>query len=225
MGADSRAPWVFGPNLTAVFAVELPDLATSSPLWLALLTVGVNAIVGALRGYTDTTRHWDIVGVTSFALLMGLGGGFIRDALIGNVPAESLRRPWYLVTVLAAVVIVLLIGRWISHVQPLIDFLNALALGLFAITGVARALDVGLPTVSAVLIGTLTAVGGGVLVSILQGQIPEILLAGAPNALLAVWGSITYAAVEPSSTVAASFAGIASGIVAQYLAKHLGVTT
>ena len=130
-----------------MLAVELPDLATSSPLWLALLTVGVNAIVGALRAYTDTTRHWDIVGVTSFALLMGLGGGFLRDSIIGNVPAESLRCTWSLMTVVGAVVIVLLIGRWASRAQPLLDFLNALALGLFAITGVARALDVGAATI------------------------------------------------------------------------------
>jgi len=79
---------------------SLPNLATDAPLWLTLLTVGVNAVVGALRGYPDPARHWDIVGGSMFALLMGLGGGFIRDVLIGNLPAESLRSPWFVVTVL-----------------------------------------------------------------------------------------------------------------------------
>jgi len=43
----------------------LPDLATETPLWLALLTVGVNAVVGALRATVDDERHWDIVGVVA----------------------------------------------------------------------------------------------------------------------------------------------------------------
>lgn len=62
----------------------LPDLATSTPLWLAMTTVGVNAIVGALRASIDDERHWDIVGLSTFGVLMGLGGGFIRDLLVGN---------------------------------------------------------------------------------------------------------------------------------------------
>jgi hypothetical protein len=62
----------------------LPDLATSTPLWLAVTTVGVNAIVGALRASIDDERHWDIVGLSTFGVLMGLGGGFIRDLLVGN---------------------------------------------------------------------------------------------------------------------------------------------
>ena len=206
-------------------AIEVPDLATSTPLWLALLTVLVNAIVGALRGYTDTTRRWDIVGVTAFAILMGLGGGFIRDVLIGNLPAESLRSPWYLVTVFVGIVIVLVVGERIARLGPALVFLNALAVGLFAVTGVAYATEFGLSFVPAVLIGTLSAVGGGVLVSILQGQVPSILLAGAPNALLAVWGSVTYAVVAIWSPAAASIAGIAAVIVAQYFVNHFDLQT
>ncbi len=206
-------------------SIDLPDLAMGAPLALALVTVLVNAVVGALRGYTDTEREWDIVGISAFALLMGLGGGFIRDVLIGNLPAESLRSPWYLVTVMVGIALVLLVGRRISHVQPVLVFLNAVAMGLFAVTGVAYATDAGLTFVPAVLIGTLSAVGGGVLVSILQGQIPGILLASAPNALLAVWGSATYAVVAIWSPAAASIAGIAAVVIAQYVVNHFGLTT
>ena len=38
----------------------LPDLASETPLWLALTTVGVNAVVGALRAQLDDDRHWEI---------------------------------------------------------------------------------------------------------------------------------------------------------------------
>lgn len=208
-----------------VFAVDVPDLAASTPLWLGLATVFVNAVLGALRAYTDDTRSWDIVGVTVFALLMGLGGGFIRDLLLGNLPAESLRDPWYVAAVVAAVAVVAATHRWIHHIAALTRLGEAVGLGLFAVVGVAYAREAGLPLVNTVLIGTFSAVGGGMLVSILQSQVPRILLASTPHALLAVLGSATYAAAAEWRSDAASFAGIAVVVIAQYLVDHFGVET
>jgi uncharacterized membrane protein YeiH len=203
----------------------LPNLATNAPLWLALLTVGVNALVGALRGHSDDSRHWDIVGVAVFALLMGLGGGFIRDMLLGNLPATSLRDPWSLATVLVAVGIVLVIGHHLAKAATVMSFLDGLALGLFAVTGTEYGLAFDLPYVSAILLGATSAVGGGMLVSVLQGQTPEILLAGAPTALLAVAGSVTYAVLSLWSPSVASVVGIAVVVAGQYASRRLGIRT
>lgn len=204
---------------------ELPNLATSAPLWLSLLTIFVNAIVGAARARVDTTQPWDIVGLTVFALLMGLGGGFIRDVLIGNLPAESLRTPWALFTVLAGMLVVLSVGRYLDRVGPVMGFLNAVAMGLFAVTGAAYALDFGLPAVSAVLVGTISAVGGGVLVSALQVQVSSILLASTPNALIAVTGAITFVAIAHWSATIAAIAGMIAVVVAQYVVDLTGFRT
>jgi uncharacterized membrane protein YeiH len=203
----------------------LPDLATSAPLWLALLTVGVNAVVGALRASIDDTRHWDIVGLSTFALLMGLGGGFIRDMLLGNLPAESLRTPWFLTTVLGCIVLVLLVGQRLARVAPLVAVLNALALGLFAVSGTSAALRADLPVISAVFVGTVSAVGGGVLVSVMKDEVPGILLASAPNALVAVLSSVVYAATAVWSARAAAVAGIVAALVAFWVADALGLRT
>jgi uncharacterized membrane protein YeiH len=203
----------------------LPDLATSAPLWLALLTVGVNAVVGALRASIDDSRHWDIVGLSTFAVLMGLGGGFIRDMLIGNLPAESLRTPWFLTTVLGCIVLVLVVGQRLAKVAPLVTLLNALALGLFAVSGTSAALRADLPVISAVFVGTVSAVGGGVLVSVMKDEVPGILLTSAPNALVAVLSSGVYAGVAVWSARAAAVAGIAAAIVAFYTADVLGLRT
>jgi uncharacterized membrane protein YeiH len=203
----------------------LPDLATSAPLWLALLTVGVNAVVGALRASIDDSRHWDIVGLSTFALLMGLGGGFIRDMLIGNLPAESLRTPWFLTTVLGCIVLVLVVGQRLAKVAPLVTLLNALALGLFAVSGTSAALRADLPVISAVFVGTVSAVGGGVLVSVMKDEVPGILLTSAPNALVAVLSSGVYAGVAVWSARAAAVAGIATAIIAFYTADALGLRT
>jgi uncharacterized membrane protein YeiH len=203
----------------------IPDLATQTPLWLALLTVGVNAVVGALRATIDDDRHWDIVGVTTFGVLTGLGGGFIRDLLVGNLPVESLRTPWFLTTALASIVLVLFVGERVVRVQVVVTLLNALALGLFAITGVAYALRAGLPVMSALFIGVASAVGGGVLVSVLKGEIPSILVTSAPNALVALLTSGVYAAVAVVNSRLAGVVAIVAGIVAHYGAQWLGLQT
>ena len=203
----------------------VPDLAVDAPLWLALLTVGVNAAVGSLRAAKEEARQWDIVGLTTFGLLMGLGGGFIRDFLIGNLPVESLRTPWYLVTVLAVILFVLVLGNVISRAQLLVALLNALALGLFAITGTAYALRDGLPVISAVFVGVVSAVGGGVLVSVMKDEVPGILLTSAPNALVALLVSIVYAAVHVWDSRLAGVAAIVVAIATYGLTRVLGIRT
>lgn len=203
----------------------LPDLATSTPLWLALTTVFVNAVVGSLRASTDDDQHWDIVGLSTFGVLMGLGGGFIRDVLVGNLPVESLRTPWYLTTVVAAILVVLVVGHRLSRIGVLVAVLNALALGLFAICGVAYALRAGLPVISAIFVGVVSAVGGGVLVSVMKDEVPGILLTSAPNALVALLVSGVYAATDVWDSRIASVGGIATAIVAHFLAITLGLRT
>lgn len=203
----------------------LPDLAVDAPLWLALLTVGVNAAVGSLRASKEEARQWDIVGLTTFGLLMGLGGGFIRDFLIGNLPVESLRTPWYLVTVLGVIFFVLVLGNVITRARLLVALLNALALGLFAITGTAYALREGLPVISAVFVGVVSAVGGGVLVSVMKDEVPGILLTSAPNALVALLVSVVYAAVDVWDSRFAGLAAILVAISTYGIARVLGLRT
>lgn len=203
----------------------LPDLATNTPLWLTLLTVGVNALVGSLRAFGDEKHIWDIVGVSVFAVLMGLGGGFVRDILIGNTPVESLRTPWPLLTVLVMIVTSLLFGRFVSRLTALVSFLNALALGLFALTGSAYALREGLPILAAIFIGAVSSVGGGVLVSVVKDEVPGILVSSAPNALIAVLVSIVYVSVDVLDSAFASLASIVTAVVVSVVVDALGVRT
>jgi uncharacterized membrane protein YeiH len=156
---------------------------------------------------------------------MGLGGGFIRDGLVGNLPAESLRRPWALVTVLGSIVVVLLVGQWIARVAFVVSILNALALGLFAITGTAYALRADLSIVSAIFVGTVSAVGGGVLVSLMKDEVPIILVVSAPNALVATLASGVYAAVQVGNSRAAAVVGIVAAVLAHLATDRLGLRT
>lgn len=203
----------------------LPDLATKTPLWLALVTVGVNALVGALQASIDDDHHWDIVGMATFGLLMGLGGGFIRDLLVGNLPVESLRTPWYLTTVLGAILLALVVGERLARVTLLVEVLNALALGLFAVAGAAYALRADLPVIAAVFVGVVSAVGGGVLLSVLKNEVPRILVASAPHALVALMAAAVYVATAVGDTRAAAVAGIAASVAAHFTTRALGLRT
>ncbi|MFM8522207.1 MAG: TRIC cation channel family protein, partial [Acidimicrobiaceae bacterium] len=111
------------------------------------------------------------------------------------------------------------------RINFLVRLLNALALGLFAISGVAYALRADLPVISAIFVGVVSAVGGGVLVSVMKDEVPAILLTSAPNALVALLVSGVYAATDVWDSRAASVAGIATAIVAHYLAHRLGLQT
>ena len=173
----------------------------------------------------DDDRHWDIVGLSTFGVLMGLGGGFIRDLLIGNLPVESLRTPWYLTTVIGAIVVVLVFGQRLARVRILVAGLNALALGLFAIVGVAYALRADLPVISAMFVGVVSAVGGGVLVSVMKDEVPGILLTSAPNALVALLVTGVYALVDVWDPQIAGLAGIITAVGAHFAARQLGLRT
>lgn len=171
----------------------MDDLALATPLWLAALAIGVNALVGALVGYLDPKRHWDVVGVTAFATVMGLGGGVLRDLLIG-IPPQSLRTVWPAAVVILGVLVARGLTPWLRRHPRLLGPLDAVALAMFAMTGAASAAAHGLPWVSAVLVGVVSAVGGGVLVSVLRAEVPTILQPSRPHALLAALVALAYLA-------------------------------
>lgn len=202
----------------------MTDLALSTPLWLAVLTIVVNALVGALHGYLDRDRHWDVVGVVTFALVMGLGGGFLRDLLLG-LPAQSLRTPWPVLTTLVAVVVARLVAPVAQRIPRLLGTLDVVALSLFAITGTATAAAHGVPALPAVLVGVVSAVGGGVLVSVLRGEVPSILVPSRPQALLAAVVGACYLVLAQWGSGTAYVASAVIGVALHLLAERREVET
>jgi uncharacterized membrane protein YeiH len=86
--------------------IDVPNIAANTPLWLALVTTFVAAVSGAILGRQPGKVSYDIVGVTVFAFVLGLGGGITRDVLLGNLPPLALRSPWYVVCVVPLVAVV-----------------------------------------------------------------------------------------------------------------------
>ena len=160
------------------------------PLWIDLTAV----VVGALAGAGVAAREeFDIFGALLLALAMGLGGGIVRDLLLGLRPVAVTSR-YYLPTVAIAALAGLLFTSLLRRLGRLFVVLTVLSDALFTVVGVDKALLNGLPYVSAVFVGVSAAVAGGVLVDLIAGHAVEVVRRGPWNATAALVGATAYVA-------------------------------
>lgn len=141
-----------------------------------LIGVVAFALSGALAA---VRRGMDVVGILLLAVATALGGGVIRDVIIGNTPPNAFTDMRYLAAAVAAGAVICVwsppsnrLTRW-----PL-EFTDAVGLGLFAVTGTVIAHDWGLSAPGAALLGMTTCIGGGVIRDVLSGEVPSVLRPG-----------------------------------------------
>ena len=135
----------------------------------------VFALSGAFKG---VRRGLDYLGITVLAVLTGVGGGIVRDVLLGATPPAVFRDERYLAICLGGAVAVLLFGRTISKTWNRVMLADAIGLGLFAAMGAAKGASFGLGPLGTIFCGALTAVGGGVIRDVLVGDRPAVLYKG-----------------------------------------------
>ncbi len=111
------------------------------------------------------------------AAITGLGGGTLRDLLIGAVPPASLQEWPYLAVSLLAGLVAFRFHPALSRMEKAVNVFDAAGLGLFCVTGALKALEFGVEPVGAALMGLLTAIGGGIARDVLAGRVPIVLRA------------------------------------------------
>jgi len=139
---------------------------------LDMVGIFVFAISG---GLVAVRKGLDIFGVLVLAWTTGLGGGFLRDVLIGAVPPTALADWRYLMVPVAAGLVTFYFHPALGRMERLVNVFDAAGLGLFCVTGALKALDFGLGPVPAALMGMLTGIGGGVARDLLAGRVPVVL--------------------------------------------------
>lgn len=132
------------------------------PLWLDLTAVAIGAIQGAMFAARMKDRRIDLLGVALIGVVVGLGGGLLRDLLINQLPA-AMASNWYLPVATASALVGMALVRVFDKLNPLIIGLDAVTIGLFGAIGVTKALAYGVPEVPAAFVGVLSAVGGSIL--------------------------------------------------------------
>lgn len=196
------------------------------PLWADLLGVGLGGIQGAMfaSGFQGE-RRLDWLGVAIIGIMIGMGGGLIRDLMIGQPPA-TLQSNWYLITATGAALFGMLLAGVFNRLNTVIVVLDAVVIGMFGAFGVSKAIAFGIPPVPAVFIGVCAAVGGGVLRDMLMGLPVAIMHVGSLYAVAAGVGCTTIVilhAVDVNITLAAVI-GIAVTAIIRVLAVVFDVS-
>ena len=154
------------------------DLRGDDPLSGYGLLVGdlVGVAVFAASGASAAiAKRLDLFGVGFVGFVAALGGGILRDLVIGSVPPLAFADWRYAVTAVLASVAVFWLHPQLSRLRRTVLLLDAAGLGLFTVTGTLKALNAGVPPVGACLVGMLTAIGGGLARDLLTGEIPVVL--------------------------------------------------
>lgn len=140
------------------------------PLVLDLLGTFFFAISGSLLA---ARRGFDVIGSLLLGSLTGLGGGVIRDVILGVTP-NAFANPVYLAPpVVAAVLVYFLFGAVARFPRTLLVF-DGGGLALFCITGTVIALERGANPIAAGVLGVTTAVGGGLLRDVVANRDPQL---------------------------------------------------
>lgn len=166
------------------------------PLWLDLTAVGLGGVQGALfaSGFRGE-RRLDLLGVAIVGIVMGFGGGAIRDLLL-NQPIGALQSNWYLVTAVGASLVGMLLAGPLQRLNGVIVGLDAIVIGMFGAFGTTKALDLGLPILPAVFVGVAAAVGGGILRDMLMSLPVAIMHVGSLYAVAAAAGCLALVGLD-----------------------------
>lgn len=140
-------------------------------LMLYLIAITAEAMTGALSA---GRRGMDWFGVVLIACVTALGGGSVRDVLIGRYPLTWVKHPEYLMLTSVAALVTIFIAPLMRHLRSLFLVLDALGLVAFTLIGCMTALEAGHGLVIASVCGVITGVFGGILRDIFCNDIPLI---------------------------------------------------
>lgn len=137
----------------------------------------LGVIAGAVSGVFEARRKdMDVVGASTVALITALGGGTLRDLLLGRGPVFWVNEPSYPLLAFIVAILTFYSARLLTLTARSILVPDALALGVFTVYGTAIAVEQGVAIFIAVLMGVVTGVFGGVLRDIICNEIPNIFV-------------------------------------------------
>jgi len=142
--------------------------------WIYALDL-IGTLVFAISGVlTAIDNKFDYVGATIIGIVTAVGGGTLRDLLIGATPVGWMQDLNYLWTILLAMVLTYLFKRQIIRLTRSLFLFDTIGIGLYTILGLQKTLSVGLAVPIAVMMGVMSAVFGGVLRDVLTNVVPLI---------------------------------------------------
>ncbi|CCK75545.1 MAG: trimeric intracellular cation channel family protein [Oleispira antarctica] len=137
-----------------------------------LIAITAEAMTGALAA---GRRNMDLFGVSLVAFITALGGGTVRDILLGNFPVNWTQHPQYIYLTIGAGLCTIFIAKIVHKLQQLFLVLDAIGLITFTLIGCNVGLTLGYEPAVVVIAGIITGIFGGILRDVLCNRPPEIL--------------------------------------------------
>ncbi len=154
--------------------------------------VAVFAVSGALKA---AEKEMDVFGFAMLGCVTGIGGGTLRDLLLGIRPVFWITQVEYPLLCAAVAVLVFVAGARLPAGRRWLEWADAVGLATFCVLGADIALRAGAPAFSALVMGVVTAAFGGLLRDLLAGEVP-LILKREIYATAAAAGSLTYIAIH-----------------------------
>jgi uncharacterized membrane protein YeiH len=136
-------------------------------------------------------KKLDPFGVLVLSFVTAIGGGTLRDILIGNLPVGWLRNETATIVIFSSAVVTMFFGRYLKHLTTTLFLFDALGLGLFTIIGIEFAIEKHFSIGVCIALGTITACFGGVVRDVLLNNIP-LLFRKEIYALACIAGGLIY---------------------------------
>lgn len=143
-------------------------------LLYALDLIGTAAFA-ASGAWAGIRRQMDLFGVLVLGVVTAIGGGTLRDLLLGDHPTFALRDETYLYLSIAVALIIFFWHRKLAFLHHPLLYFDAVGLGTFVVIGTSKALAFNLGFLGSMLMGVMTATAGGVVRDVLSNQVPLIL--------------------------------------------------
>jgi uncharacterized membrane protein YeiH len=154
------------------------------------------AVLAASGAVVGVRKGFDLFGISTLAVLTGVGGGVLRDVLLDLDPPASLQH-WQEITIcLTMSALTTVFTRAVVKLNKLVLVLDAVGMGFFATSGAAISIDHGASWFAAVVLGVISAVAGSVMRDVVARDTPMVMGPDDMYAVPAMLGSVIYVAID-----------------------------
>lgn len=141
-------------------------------------------------------KQLDIFGLLVIAFVTSVGGGTIRDMLIGHLPVRWIQDSSIILIIIGSAAVTVIFRSKIDHLDKALTFFDSLGLGFFALRGIQEGIAVELSIPSCIILGTITACFGGVIRDILLNEIPALFRTGQLYATVCIMGGLVFFSLQ-----------------------------
>ncbi len=135
---------------------------------LGIIAFSISGVLIALH------KRMDIFGVFIIAFVTSVGGGTLRDLLLGFTPVSWMRDISFTLVILSSTIVAVVFRKHLDYLRTSLLLFDTIGIGLYTVIGIEKGIHAGLHPIICISLGTITACFGGVLRDILCNEIPVI---------------------------------------------------